>query len=135
MAREDVFPTRPQILIVDDDESVRDLLRATLPEEGYELVEAHDGSEALELTEHGLPALVLLDWILPGRTGSQVLEELKRRHPDLPIVVLTAEHQPRHRALAQALGVDVFLTKPFSPLELLDTVERLLPERGPNQSS
>lgn len=125
----------PRILIVDDDVSVRDLLRATLPEGGYELVEAHDGTEALELIERGPPQLVLLDWILPGTTGSQVLKELKRRHPHLPIVVLTAEHQPQHRAVAEALGVDVFLTKPFSPLELLDTVERLLAKDAPNQTA
>jgi two-component system, NtrC family, response regulator GlrR len=78
---------------------------------------------------------VLLDWQLPGRTGSQVLDELKRRHPTLPIVVLTAKHEPPHRALAEALGVDVFLTKPFSPLELLDTVERLLTESSPNETA
>lgn len=99
------------------------------------MLEASDGDRALELIEREPPDLVLLDWQMPGRPGSHVLDELKRRHPDLPVVVLTAQHQPPHRALAEALGVDVFLTKPFSPLELLDTVERLLAERGPNQSS
>jgi two-component system phosphate regulon response regulator PhoB len=123
-----------RILIADDDDSVRGLLRATLPEDGYEVIEARDGNEALELVAQQPPDLLLLDWKMPGRAGAQVLDEVKQSHPDLPVVVLTAEHQPPHRALAEALGVDVFLTKPFSPLELLDTVERLLPERGPNQS-
>jgi two-component system, OmpR family, phosphate regulon response regulator PhoB len=122
-----------RILIADDDESVRSLLRATLPEDDYEVLEAGDGSEALELIGRQPPDLVLLDWNMPRRSGAQVLEELKRRHPGLPVVVLTAEHQAPHRALAEALGVDVFLTKPFSPLQLLDTIERLLPDRGADE--
>jgi CheY-like chemotaxis protein len=128
-------PTTSRILIADDDESVRSLLRATLPEDGYEVVEARDGVEALELMAQERPDLVLLDWSMPRRAGADVLDEIKQRHPALPVVVLTAEHQPPHRALAEALGVDVFLTKPFSPIELLDTVERLLPERGPDEAS
>jgi DNA-binding response OmpR family regulator len=128
-------PTPTRILIVDDDESVRSLLRATLPEDGYEVLEASDGDSALELIAREPPDLVLLDWQMPGRPGSQVLDELKHRNPELPVVVLTAQHQPPHRALAEALGVDVFLTKPFSPMELLDTVERLLAEDAPNQTA
>ena len=124
-----------RILIADDDETVRSLLRATLPDEGYDVLEACDGNEALQLIGREPLDLVLLDWHMPGRPGAQVLEELKRRHPALPVVVLTAEHQAPHRALAEALGVDVFLTKPFSPIGLLDTVERLLPERRPDELS
>jgi two-component system, OmpR family, phosphate regulon response regulator PhoB len=127
------MPSR--ILIVDDDESVRSLLRATLPEDDYEVLEASDGNQALELTEREPPDLVLLDWQMPGRPGSHVLDELKSRYPDLPVVVLTAQHQPPQRALAEALGVDVFLTKPFSPMELLDTVERLLAKGPPNETA
>lgn len=115
-----------QILIVDDDESVRSLLRTTLPEDEYEVVEATDGDEALALIDGRVPDLVLLDWKMPGRHGSLVLDEVKSRHPQLPVIVLTAEIAEHHRSLAEALRVDVFLTKPFSPLELLETIERLL---------
>jgi DNA-binding response OmpR family regulator len=118
-----------RIMIVDDDESVRSLLRLTLPEEGYEIVEAIDGEEALTLLNSRVPDLVLLDWKMPRRHGSLVLDELKRRHPQLPVIVLTAEVAEHHRSLAESLKVDVFLTKPFSPLELLATIERLLGER------
>ena len=118
-----------RILIADDDESVRGLLKATLPEDGYDVLEAGDGSEALELLAGNAFDLVLLDWNMPKRSGAHVLDELKRRNPELPVVVLTAQHQPTHRELAERLGVDAFLTKPFSPLELLDTIERLLPDR------
>jgi CheY-like chemotaxis protein len=118
-----------RIMIVDDDESVRSLLRMTLPEGEYEIEEAIDGEQALTLLTSHLPDLVLLDWKMPGRHGSLVLDELKTRHPQLPVIVLTAEVAEHHRNLAESLKVDVFLTKPFSPLELLGTIERLLGER------
>ena len=116
-------------MIVDDDESVRSLLRMTLPEGEYEIEEANDGEEALVLLTSHVPDLVLLDWKMPGRHGSLVLDELKTRHTQLPVIVLTAEVAEHHRNLAESLKVDVFLTKPFSPLELLETIERLLGER------
>lgn len=119
-----------RIMIVDDDESVRSLLRMTLPEGEYEIEEAIDGEQALTLLTSHVPDLVLLDWKMPGRHGSLVLDELKTRHPQLPVIVLTAEVAEHHRHLAESLKVDVFLTKPFSPLELLGTIERLLGE-GP----
>jgi CheY-like chemotaxis protein len=118
-----------RIMIVDDDESVRSLLRMTLPEGEYEIEEAIDGEEALTLLTSHVPDLVLLDWKMPGRHGSLVLDELKTRHPQLPVIVLTAEVAEHHRNLAESLKVDVFLTKPFSPLGLLETIERLLGER------
>ena len=120
--------TPRRIMIVDDDESVRSLLRMTLAEDEYEIDEATDGEQALRLLERAVPDLVLLDWKMPERHGSLVLDELKRRHPQLPVIVLTAEIAEHHRSLAEALNVDVFLTKPFSPLELLETIERLLGE-------
>jgi DNA-binding response OmpR family regulator len=121
--------TRPFVLIVDDDEVIRSLLLMTLPDEGFDLVEAQDGDQALQLTEERAPALVLLDWRMPGFSGAEVLPVLKRRHPDTPVIVLTAEPERLHRETAESLGADVFMTKPFSPLQLLATVERLLRDR------
>lgn len=118
-----------RILIVDDDEAVRSLLRLTLPKEGFELVEASDGAEALASVAERVPDLILLDWRMPGRSGGEVLLELRQRHSELPVIVLTAEKRSFPRSLAEALKADAFLTKPFSPLELLGEVERLLPER------
>lgn len=121
---------RPRrILIVDDDESVRSLLRNTLPEVEYEILEAADGAEALKQFRAEAPDLILLDWRMPEMGGSSVLDAVKDRHPQLPVIVLTSEVQEHHRALAESLGVDAFITKPFSPLELLETIERLLGER------
>ena len=127
--------TPRRIMIVDDDESVRSLLRMTLPEDEYEIDEAIDGEQALALLERGVPDIVLLDWKMPGRHGSLVLDELKRRYPQLPVIVLTAEIAEHHRSLAESLRVDVFLTKPFSPLELLETIERLLGEHPVDESA
>jgi len=116
-----------RVLIVDDDPAVRALLATTLPPERYEIAQAADGREALELARKRAPSLVLLDWRIPRLSGAEVLAELKRTLPAVPVIVLTAEIQSRHRHEARRLGADLFLTKPFSPLELLEAIERLLP--------
>jgi CheY-like chemotaxis protein len=121
--------SRPFVLIVDDDEVIRSLLRLTLPDEGYDLVEAGDGEQALQISGARQPALVLLDWRMPGLSGAEVLGALKQTHPDVPVIVLTAEPEANVRAQAESLGADVFISKPFSPLQLLATVEKLLPHR------
>jgi CheY-like chemotaxis protein len=120
-----------RLLIVDDDESIRRLLRLTLPNEGFEIVEARDGSEALDRAFDDAPDLVVLDWRMPNRSGEEVLRELHKLHPGLPVIVLTAEHEGGERELATALGARAFLTKPFSPLQLIAAVERLLDHPEP----
>lgn len=120
-------PGLRRILIVDDDESVRSLLRLTLPADGYDIVEAADGQEAFAALDRALD-LVLLDWRMPDRSGAEVLLELKASRPELAVIVLTGAHDERTRRFAASLGADAFLTKPFSPIELLEAVERLLPE-------
>ena len=117
--------TRTRVLLVDDDPAVRRLLRTTLSEE-FEIAEAVDGDQGIALAESFRPHLVLLDWQMPGRTGAEVLAELKQANDDVAVIMLTAEREPRYREMAESLGADAFLTKPFSPLELLATVERLV---------
>jgi two-component system, OmpR family, phosphate regulon response regulator PhoB len=120
---------RRRVLIVDDDEAIRTLLRLTLSTDDYEVFEAVDGEDGLRMLGEVVPDLILLDWKMPGRHGSLVLDEVKATQPTLPVIVLTSEMQEHHRRLAESLLVDAFLTKPFSPIELLDTIERLLGER------
>jgi DNA-binding response OmpR family regulator len=122
-----------RILIVDDDEWVRRLLRTTLSADDYEIFEATDGDDGLRLIEEAAPDLVLLDWQMPGRHGSIVLDAVKEARPLLPVIVLTAEERQSQRELAESLRADAFLNKPFSPLELLSLIERLLGERPSNE--
>ena len=119
--------TTHRVMLVDDDEAIRTLLRMTLPRDGFEIVEAGDGADALERIEADpVPDLIVLDWKMPERSGDEVLAAVKEHHPDLPVVVLTAERDAASRDRAESLGADAFLTKPFSPLELLGVVERFL---------
>lgn len=108
---------------------MRRLLQTTFSGEDYEIVEAADGDEGLRLVEEQSPDLVILDWQVPGRHGSLVLDSVKTRRPTLPVIVLTADHRPTQRELAESIGADGFLNKPFSPLELLSVIERLLADR------
>ena len=126
---------RRRVLIVDDDEAIRALLRLTLPTEEYDVAEAVDGEDGLRKLTETDPELILLDWKMPGRHGSLVLDEVKARRPQLPVIVLTSEIQEHHRRLAESLSVDAFLTKPFSPIELLETIERLLGESPVEQAT
>ncbi len=116
------------ILIADDEPVLRVLVRTTLEEPGVRIFEAHDGESALELIARHRPDVLLLDWMMPGLSGVQVLERLRggAGPPELRVIMLTARSQAKDRELAVAAGCDHFLTKPFSPLELLDIVQRVL---------
>jgi len=120
----------PRILICDNESVLRGLVRASLGGNGYDLVDARDGDEALALARGSKPDLVLLDMMMPGRSGLDVLAEL-RADPELAesrVVMLTARTQTADREAAVAAGADGFLTKPFSPLELAALVEDMLSE-------
>jgi len=114
------------ILVCDDDPSLRELVRAVLGP-GYRFVEAADGAEALGLAREDRPDLIVLDVMLPGLSGIEVLEELRTDEglKEIPVVVITAWS---HAELdAQVAGADRFVSKPFDPDELSDAVEELLP--------
>src|SRR5437588_5521091 len=118
----------PTILVCDNETILRDLVRASLDGNGYRLIEARDGDEAVALARTAQPDLILLDMMMPGRSGIDVLGEL-RRDPKLgttPVIMLTARAQAEDREIAEHAGADFFLTKPFSPLELADVVDKLL---------
>jgi CheY-like chemotaxis protein len=126
----DVALIPPLVLICDDEAALRSLIRATLSE-GYGFVEASDGDEALERAlEHG-PDAIILDMMMPKRTGLEVLAAVRDtpRLRETPILMLTARVQAADRMSAAAAGADAFLAKPFSPLELLAVMKKLLPLR------
>lgn len=116
------------ILIADDEAHLRLLVRRTLSEDDYEILEAVDGDEALDRVRKERPDLVILDWMMPQKTGLEVLEAI-REGPETtatPVVMLTARSQKVDRNAAVRLGVRGYLVKPFSPLELIRMVEGIL---------
>jgi CheY-like chemotaxis protein len=122
---------RPAVLICDNEEILRALIRATLESEPYELLEARDGDEALRVARQAQPDVVVLDMMMPGRSGLDVLAEL-RADDDLastPVLMLTARARSSDREAALAAGADVFLPKPFSPAALMAAVEELVAAR------
>ena len=117
--------TRRTVLVCDNETVLRALVRATL-EPGYEVLEARDGDEALALMAERPPDLLLLDMMMPGRTGLDVLAELRAAGNTLPVVMVTARAQAADRVRAADAGADRFLSKPFSPAELEALVAELL---------
>jgi DNA-binding response OmpR family regulator len=112
------------VLVVDDDEMIRRLVRAVLEADEFEVAEARDGQIALQLASETEPAVVVLDVMMPGLDGVEVCRRLD--HSKVKVVVLTARDDPKLEAEAKAAGADAFLTKPFSPMELLDLVAELM---------
>jgi DNA-binding response OmpR family regulator len=113
------------VLVVDDDEMIRRLVRAVLEADEFEVAEARDGESALKLAGETQPSVVVLDVMMPGLDGVEVCRRLD--HGQVKVVILTARDDPRLEAEARAAGADAFMTKPFSPMELLDLVGELMP--------
>jgi CheY-like chemotaxis protein len=119
---------RPTVLVCDDEPVLRMLVRATLDQGNYTVIEACDGDEALARTRSHRPDLILLDMMMPGRSGSDVLAEL-RADPataETPVIMLTARAQAADREAMNAAGANHYLTKPFSPVGLAALVEAVL---------
>ena len=116
------------ILLADDEAHLRMLVRTTLADPAYRIVEAADGTAALALARQERPDLVVLDWMMPGLSGIDVAKAL-RQDPTtahIPIIMLTAKGQATDQAHGRALDTYAYLIKPFSPLELLETVRAVL---------
>jgi two-component system alkaline phosphatase synthesis response regulator PhoP len=116
------------ILVVEDEKDIRELVRFHLEQEGYGVVEAETGEDALRRVETDRPALVVLDIMLPGTDGLQVCRRLRTGSAtvSLPIVMLTAKAAEVDRVLGLEIGADDYLTKPFSPRELVARVKAVL---------
>jgi two-component system, OmpR family, response regulator ResD len=129
----------PTVLVVDDEEIVRDVVVRYLERDGYRTLEAATGGEALRLLEQELPSLVVLDVMLPGHDGLEICAWIRERS-DLPVIMLTARGDEADRIAGLELGADDYLTKPFSPRELAVRVRNLLrrassrPQVGPSTS-
>jgi CheY-like chemotaxis protein len=116
------------VLIADDESSIRLLVHATIESDDYTVVEAADGAEAWALAQVLKPSLVLLDVQMPGQSGLEVLRSIKA-DPNLKatrVILLTSKAQERDIEVGLIAGADFYLTKPFSPLDLLTRVEEAL---------
>jgi CheY-like chemotaxis protein len=116
------------VLIADDESSIRLLVHATIESDDYSVVEASDGAQAWALAQQLKPSLVLLDVQMPGQSGLEVLRSIKA-DPNLKatrVILLTSKAQERDIEVGLIAGADFYLTKPFSPLDLLTRVEEAL---------
>ncbi len=125
-----------RVLLVDDDPLLLDVLTTVLDLEEFDVVAASDGDAALQIAEHEDVDLVVCDVRMPGTDGLEVCRRLKSNPEtaDLPVILLTARDTPEGRAAGEQAGCDAYVTKPFSPLELLD-IMRAQPRRRPRDGT
>ena len=121
-----------RVLVVEDEEPVRDLLAATLESAGYPVVEAADAEQAQGILADSVPTMVLLDWMLPGMSGLEFTRWLKRDTAlkELPIIMLTARDEENAKVQGLEAGVDDYVTKPFSTRELLARIKAVMRRAG-----
>ena len=133
-----------RVLVCDDEEQIRQLIRVNLELEGYDVVEAGDGPAALEILEDvtvPLPDVITMDVVMPRRDGWWMVEAIRAdpRLAHIPIILVTASAQDQDRAQAERAAVDEFVSKPFDPVELLNKIEALVgghrPEDRPSLES
>jgi two-component system KDP operon response regulator KdpE len=117
--------SRRRVLVVDDEERMVRFIRLNLEHDGFEVIEAFNGSRAIERLRDALPDIVLLDVMLPDMEGFEVLE-LIRDLSDVPVIMLTARGEEEDRVRGLELGADDYVTKPFSPRELVSRVRAVL---------
>jgi len=123
----------PLILIVEDETPLVTLLRYNLEREGFRVTEAHDGEEALLAVREETPDLILLDWMLPHVSGLEVCRQLRRQNGvrDVPVIMLTARGEEADKLRGLDSGADDYVTKPFSPAELIARIRAVLRRAQP----
>ena len=116
---------RRVVLVVDDDDMIRRLVRTVLEADDLEVVEAPNGDLALQMVESQHPAVMVLDIMMPGINGVEVCRQVD--HSAVKVIILTARDDPVLEQEVREAGADAFLTKPFSSIELLDLIDELVP--------
>lgn len=121
------------ILVVEDEPSIQELISVNLQHAGHTVMRALDAESAMQMMRVELPDLVLLDWMLPGLSGMAFARNLREdpRTKSIPIIMLTARAEERDKVAALDLGADDYVTKPFSPRELLSRIKAVLRRRAP----
>ncbi|MFO0945946.1 MAG: response regulator [Planctomycetota bacterium] len=116
---------RKTVLLIDDDYEIVSSMRAVLEAKGYRVLTANDGNAGLAVAEREDPNLIVVDMMMPKKSGFLVVEKIKRRQNSPPMIMITANEGSRHRAYAELLGVDAYLRKPFAMEKLVEEVQRL----------
>ena len=124
----------PKILVVDDEKPISDIVKFNLDKEGYDVVTAYDGEEALEKVESEEPDLILLDLMLPKIDGLEVARQVRAKH-NIPIIMVTAKDSELDKVVGLELGADDYVTKPFSTRELVARVKANLRRQDQFQQS
>ena len=124
------------ILVVEDEPAIQELISAALQHAGHRVMRADSAEEAVPLVSATLPDVVLLDWMLPGMSGVQFAKRLRgeERTRDLPIIMLTARGEEQDKVAGLDAGADDYLTKPFSPRELVARIKAVLRRRAPQMT-
>ncbi len=117
----------PLVLVVDDDERVRELVRVTLEMEGYSVREAGSAEEALAALDDQVPRLVLLDVVMPGVDGWQMLQQMQERHGSIPVIMFSGQLDEAAEGEAEQRGARGFVGKPFDPQQLVERAKQLVP--------
>jgi two-component system, OmpR family, phosphate regulon response regulator PhoB len=123
-----------RILVVEDEQAVREMVCFALRQAGFETLEAEDAVAARRLVADGAPDLVLMDWMLPGISGIEITRELKQGEltRELPVIMLTARGEEDDKVRGLEYGADDYVTKPFSPRELIARIRALLRRLAPH---
>lgn len=117
---------RINIMVVEDEESIRKFIKINLDREGYAVYEASSGEEALEIVQNEQIDIAILDVMLPGIDGFEVLKELRNKYPKMGIIMLTAKSQDTDKIMGLEYGSDDYMTKPFNPAELILRIKSLI---------
>jgi two-component system, OmpR family, phosphate regulon response regulator PhoB len=125
-----------KILLVEDEPAIQELLVFNIKQCGFDPIPAGDATEAMTYISHELPDLILLDWMLPGTSGIEVARRLRseQRTRNIPIIMLTARTDERDKVHGLESGADDYITKPFSPRELMARIRAVLRRRAPEMS-
>lgn len=120
-----------RLLLIDDDIELCELLSSWLTQEGFQVSACHDGHSARQALAHAVPALAVLDVMLPDGSGLELLKQIRQQHPELPVLMLSARGEPLDRILGLELGADDYLAKPCDPRELTARIRALLRRAQP----
>ncbi len=125
------------ILIVEDEAAIRDMLNFTLSSAGYNVVEAQNGEQAWKMLNEEVPACLLLDWMLPGVSGVNLVERIRKqdRFSSMPVIMLTARGEENDQVQGFEAGADDYVIKPFSPRALVARLKALLRRDNPESNS